>query len=283
MSTSPRIRVGFGGPAIALFAALLLSGLCGCKDHTTPGAGLVVADAGAAATTPDAATVDISQCAGCQLAPIPAWTFEGIYSDAKCTLPLGQITVPACTVVPALGAVSLTYVDEVGLRKANETATVTLLAQIPVEAPRYRKASDGKGCVRANEGATDITPASCAGQRACRDQSGGLTCATCRTFANGCPDFEETRLYGSVDDPGIKGKAATGSGGNVGRLGQCCAALATQAKALGSSPEGGMLLAAAAQCQVLVRQAGPTGNAPELGALRAAMAGRNIPAVCAGF
>jgi hypothetical protein len=34
---------------------------------------------------------------------------------------------------------------------------------------------------------------------------------------------------------------------------------------------------------VLVRAAGPSGTAPELGALRAALAGRNLPAVCAGF
>ena len=283
MNTSPRARVRSVGVASALAAAALLCGLGACKDQPQPGAGLVVADASTSAPAADAATVDISQCAGCQLAPIPAWTFEGVYGDAKCTDPLGQITVPACTVVPALGATSLTYVDAMGLRKANETANVTLLAQIAAEAPRYRKASDGKGCVRANEGATDITPTSCAAQRACRDESGGLTCATCRKLASGCPDYEATRLYASVDDPGIKGKPATGGGGNVGRLGQCCAALATQARALGASPEGGMLLAVAAQCQALVAQAGPTGNAPELGALRAALAGRNVPAVCAGF
>ena len=265
-----------------LAAIVVLSGLGGCKDQQPPGAGLVVVDA-STTSAPDAATVDISTCAGCQLSPIPAWTFEGVYSDAKCSEPLAQITVPACTVVPALGATSLTYVDADGLRKANETATVTLLAQIAAEAPRYRKASDGKTCVRANEGATDITPTSCAAQRACRDEGGGLTCTTCRKLASGCPDYEATRLYASLDDPGIKGKPAAGGGGNAARLGQCCAALAAQARALGASPEGGMLLAAAAQCQTLVAQAGPTGNAPELGALRAALAGRNLPAVCAGF
>ena len=186
---------------------------------------------------------------------------------------------PACTVVPALGAaVSLTYVDEAPPRKANETATVTLVDQVAAEAPHYRKTA--KGCVRANEGAVDITPTSCANAKVCRDQGGALTCTTCRTFANGCPDYEETRLYATIKDDK---KPATGGGGNLARLAQCCNALAAQARAMGPSPEAGMVLAAAAQCNVLVQQAGPNGNAPELGALRSALAGRNVPAICAGF
>lgn len=81
------------------------------------------------------------------------------------------------------------------------------------------------------------------------------------------------------------GKRATGPGvpTNVARLRQCCGQLRTQAKALGASPEAGMLLGAAAQCDVLANQAGPAGNAPELGALKAALAGRSIPPVCRGF
>jgi len=70
---------------------------------------------------------------------------------------------------------------------------------------------------------------------------------------------------------------------NVARLRQCCGQLRTQAKAMGASPEAGMLLGAAAQCDVLASQAGPSGTAPELGAIKAVLAGRNIPPVCAGF
>lgn len=279
--TSPRRSLLVPGhAATALLLGVVL--LAACKEKETPqGAGLVVAEAGAAAPA-EAGAVDINQCAGCQLAPIPAWTFEGIYRDAVCTEPLAQLTAPACAVLPALGSTSLTYVDEVGLRKANENATVTLAEQIPPEAARFRKA--GTKCVRANEGAVDVAPMSCANARACRDQSGALVCANCRTFANGCPDFEETRVYATITDPGLKaGGAKPGGGGNLARLGQCCAALGAEAKRLGASPEGGMLLSAAAQCQALVNAAGPNGNAPELGALRAALAGRNVPAVCAGF
>ncbi|MDB4937776.1 MAG: hypothetical protein JWP87_4748 [Labilithrix sp.] len=257
----------------------------GCNDKKPQGAGIVV-DAGSATPPPaEAGTVDVTQCAGCQLAPTPAWTFEGVYRDPQCTEPLAQLTAPACTVVPALGSTNLTYVDEVGLRKANENATVTLAEQIAPEALRYRKAGkDGKACVRANEGAVDVTPMGCANNRACRDQAGALTCTTCRTFASGCPDFEETRLYATINDPGLKtAKPSNAGGGNVARLAQCCAQLAAEGKRLGASPEGGMLVAAAAQCTQIVNAAGPNGTAPELGALRAALAGRNLPAVCAGF
>ncbi len=81
------------------------------------------------------------------------------------------------------------------------------------------------------------------------------------------------------------GKKATGPGvpTNVARLRQCCGQLRTQAKALGASPEAGMLLQAAAQCDVLANQAGPSGNAPELGILKTALAGRAIPPFCRGF
>lgn len=80
-------------------------------------------------------------------------------------------------------------------------------------------------------------------------------------------------------------KKATGPGvpTNVARLRQCCGQLRTQAKAMGASPEAGMLLGAAAQCDGLAAQAGPGANAPELGILKTALAGRNIPPICAGF
>ena len=271
---TPRL-LPFRHVASALGLLLLASA---CKEKPQP-TGIVTDAGGTVVATPEAGTaVDLSQCAGCQLAPIPAWTFEGIYKDATCTEPLAQLVTPACTVVPALGSVSLTYVDEIGTHKANETATVTLVDQVAAEAPRYRKAA--KGCVRANEGAVDITPTSCANAKVCRDQTGALTCTTCRTFANGCPDYEETRLYATINDPK---KPATGGGGNLARLQQCCQQLAVQGKALGASPEAGLLLSAAAQCTALVQAAGPNGNAPELGALRAILAGRNVPAICAGF
>jgi len=81
------------------------------------------------------------------------------------------------------------------------------------------------------------------------------------------------------------GKKATGPyvPTNVARLKQCCGQLRTQAKALGASPEAGMLMGAAAQCDALASQAGPSGTAPELGVIKQLLAGRNIPPVCAGF
>jgi hypothetical protein len=103
-------------------------------------------------------------------------------------------------------------------------------------------------------------------------------------LATGCADYEDVRLYATINDSGLKGAGGGGGGGgNVGRLGQCCAALASQAKTLGPSPEAGLLTQAAAQCQAMVAQAGPSGTAPELGVLRSLLAGRNLPAICAGF
>lgn len=70
---------------------------------------------------------------------------------------------------------------------------------------------------------------------------------------------------------------------NVARLKQCCNALAAEAKRMGSSPEAATLNTAAQTCSQMAAQAGPTGTAPELGALRGILAGRTIPAACAGF
>lgn len=90
---------------------------------------------------------------------------------------------------------------------------------------------------------------------------------------------------GADADAAEAGKKFTGTGvsTNVSRLRQCCGQLRTQAKAMGASPEAGFILGAAAQCDGLAAQAGPGANAPELGILKTALAGRNIPAICAGF
>lgn len=79
-------------------------------------------------------------------------------------------------------------------------------------------------------------------------------------------------------------KKATGPAvnANVARLKQCCSALGSQAKALGSSPEAAMLQSASVQCSALAAQAG-TGNAPELGALKAMLQGKTIPPICQGL
>ncbi len=269
-------------PLLFLVPALTFAVVPACKEKATeiPDAGLVMTapvDAGGTAQV-----TDTSQCPGCQLAAQQGWTFQGIYRDSACTEPLVQQVTPACAAVPALGPGSVTYNEDVGGRKAGETASVELTEQIPPTTPRFQKS--GTKCVPANEGAVDIAPLGCAGQKVCRDASGMLACGNCRTFANGCPDFEESRIYAAVNDPQIK-KAAGGGGGsgNLARLRQCCAALAAEAKRLGSSPEAGMINSAAQQCNTLVAAAGPSGNAPELGALKTLLAGRNIPAICAGF
>ncbi|MBX3204818.1 MAG: hypothetical protein KF764_07105 [Labilithrix sp.] len=264
---------------LSALAALVTVSACKEKPVEIPDA------AGLVAPTPTetaAPLADLSQCVGCQLTAQQTWTFQGIFRDEACTDPLVQQAPSACAAVPALGTASVTYVEEVGGRKAGEVANVELTEQIAPTATRFRKS--GTKCVRADESAVDLTPFGCAGQKVCRDASGTLACAGCRTFPNGCPDFEESRIYAAVNDPSIKKVAGGGGGGgNLARLRQCCAALAAEAKRLGSSPEAGMLNSAAAQCTALVTAAGPNGTAPELGAIRTALAGRNVPAICAGF
>lgn len=64
---------------------------------------------------------------------------------------------------------------------------------------------------------------------------------------------------------------------NVLRIRQCCNAISAQAK---GSPE---LTAAAASCNALANQAASTGNAPEFAVVRGLLAGRTLPAACAGL
>lgn len=254
--------------------------LIACKPDKQ-GAGMVVEGGAASAAVPSAApvataAVDPGQCQGCAMAVTPTWTFEGIYSDAQCNEPLAQAPHPACAAITAMGKTTFTYVDAVGLRKAGENATINLAAEVAPNAARFRKA--GNTCVKANEAATPLTPAGCAGKKVCRDAAGALTCdpGACRTLNNGCPNYEETRMYATIDDPGLKAKG----GGGGGNLAACCAAIVAEAKRLGPSPEAGLLMSAAATCQALAAQAGPSGTAPELGALRAALAGRQVPPIC---
>jgi hypothetical protein len=263
--------------AVALAVPVLLAAAT-CKPNEPAPAGRV--DAAIVATPADAGAVDLTQCGGCQLAPQAGWTFEGIYRDDKCTEPLAQAVTAACSVVAALGSTSITYVDEIQARKAGSTATVTLVEAIAPVAARFRKA--GATCVRANEAATDVTPAGCIGSRVCRDGAGALTCTGCRTLANGCPDFQETRTYASINDPELRGAKGGGGGGGdaLAKLRQCCDALANEAKRQNNAPE---LLAASAQCRAIVAAAGPSGTAPELATVRTMLAGRNLPAACAGL
>ena len=129
------------GP-VCLVTFALLVGCSGDKDKNQ-GAGLV-ADASAPVAHVDAGEpVDINKCTGCALAAQATWTFEGIYRDDGCTEPVAQLVAPACAGLPQPGPASLTYVDEVGGRKAGETANVTIGEQIAPAANRFRKTGKG--------------------------------------------------------------------------------------------------------------------------------------------
>jgi len=84
-------------------------------------------------------------------------------------------------------------------------------------------------------------------------------------------------------DAGKKPVTGAPYNANVANIRRCCAAITTQAKGLGASPEAATLLTVAAQCNAAAGALGSNPNAPELAMLKAALAGKNIPAVCAGL
>lgn len=256
--------IGLG--ASSLFAATLL----GCSREVAPVSWF---DAGPA-PTPSAA-VDLSQCRGCQLLPQLTWSFSGIYRDSSCTVPLAQALVPACAPVPALGSASLVYVDEIGSRKSNDSAQVTLTEAVAPDAVRFRKVASG--CVSANEVATNVAP-TCTGSKVCRNATGGLVCDGCRTFADGCPEYEDTRAYAAFEDPDLNATKPSGGGSSSG-LRACCNALTSEGKRLGASPEGGLLLQAAAQCNGIAAQGA---KGVEFAAIKSMLGGR-LPSLCSGL
>lgn len=105
------------------------------------------------------------------------------------------------------------------------------------------------------------------------------------------PEEASTGLVEMVEDAGVDADAdaakpkftGTPVNTNVARLKQCCNQLNTEATRLGNAPEAAMLKSAAAQCNTIATQVGPGGNAPELNVLRGMLAGRTLPAACAGF
>jgi hypothetical protein len=82
--------------------------------------------------------------------------------------------------------------------------------------------------------------------------------------------------------PAPTGHGGGGGSGNQYRIKQCCAAMRKQAAGMGASPEANILLGVAAQCDLVAQQA-VGGTAPEFGVLRQMLAGRTLPAACAGF
>ncbi len=92
------------------------------------------------------------------------------------------------------------------------------------------------------------------------------------------PDAE----VAAVDAGPVK-HAGTGVGGNAARIKQCCAAIRHDAKGMGSSPEGNILIGIATQCDMAAAQSGASGTAPEMAVVRNMLRGKNLPALCAGL
>ncbi|HEX7600408.1 MAG TPA: hypothetical protein VF316_02340 [Polyangiaceae bacterium] len=69
------------------------------------------------------------------------------------------------------------------------------------------------------------------------------------------------------------------------RIRQCCNAIRTQAKSLGTSPEAAQMVQAAAMCDGVSMAVTSTGagQAPEFAPVRQMLAGKSIPPICQGL
>ena len=67
---------------------------------------------------------------------------------------------------------------------------------------------------------------------------------------------------------------------NQSKLAACCAAMRSQAKQMGQSPEAFQLNAAAVQCDLFVKQVGPQGTAPEFAQVRQLLTSVKLPSAC---
>ncbi len=262
--------------AAGLAAGIAVPLLAGCPEKPTP-----TVEAGLVATTPEAAAPATGTCLPCSASGPTGWSFYRQFADAQCTKPIAQAMFDACADVNVPAQLDVTYGDPWKTKRYGERSTADKLEEIPANAGVYRLIEGGQ-CVPADTAAVKLVPAGCAGKKVCRNDAGELVCDGCRTLPNGCPAYEAALARVAFAD---KGAAPSGpaTNTNVARLKQCCNQLAIQAKAMPNSPEGGLFQQAAAQCNAMASALGPNANAPELGAIKTLLAGRNIPAVCAGF
>lgn len=260
---------------VSLGVAISIAACTSKPDNTVEG-GIVMTTADAAAPT---GTGALPTCLPCSAAAPAGWAFYNQYSDAQCKTPVAQAVFESCADVNVPAQIDVTFGDSLGARKAGQKAQVNKGADIAGNVGVYRKNNEG-ACVAADVSAVKIAPAGCTGKKVCRNAAGELVCDGCATLSTGCPAYEQSLVRVAFED---KGAPAGTGGGNAARLKQCCNQLAIQAKAMPNSPEGGLFQQAAAQCNAMAASLGPNANAPELGAIKTLLAGRNIPAVCAGF
>lgn len=101
-----------------------------------------------------------------------------------------------------------------------------------------------------------------------------------------------TQLVAMEEDAGAQADADAEAGPvfrgpavnpNVARVKACCTALANQGKSQANTPEGAMVMSAAAQCSAAAAHLAPNGTAPELATMRQLLAGKQIPPICQGL
>lgn len=107
------------------------------------------------------------------------------------------------------------------------------------------------------------------------------------------PTPSETALAPLVEDSGPEdtgvdtGVKPTGTGLNANqyRVKQCCNAIRSQGKSLGTAPEAANFTNAAAMCDQLVGVVGPSsqGQVPELAPVKTMLQGKTLPPLCQGL
>lgn len=258
---------------VVVVVALIVG--CNSRNDGTPDAGIVMTTAEASTPSQPAQT-----CLPCTGTPPSGWAFYNQFADVQCKQPIAQAVFEGCADINVPAQIDVTFGDALGARKAGTKAPMNKTADVAGNAGVYRKNNEG-ACVAADVGGVKLAPAGCTGKKVCRNAAGELVCDGCATLSTGCPAYDSSLVRVVFEDKGATG--GTGGNTNVARLKQCCNQLAIQAKAMPNSPEGGLFAQAAAQCNATAASLGPNANAPELGALKTLLAGRNLPAVCAGF
>jgi len=259
----------------ALFAATTTAFvLLACSNKPSGGV-----DAAAIVQPPPTQTAaPTGTCLPCSANAPTTWIFTRQFADATCKKPIAHAAFDACADFNVPAQINVSFGDTLGPRRAGQSAQVNKTEDVAPNAGVYRINSDNQ-CVPADTAALKLVPAGCAGKKVCRNDAGDLVCDGCRTLSTGCPAYEQALARVVFEDKGAGGGGG-GGGGNAERLRQCCNALKAQAKQMGNPPEFG---AAIQTCDSMVAALGPNGNAPELGAIKNMLAGKTVPAICAGF
>jgi hypothetical protein len=112
------------------------------------------------------------------------------------------------------------------------------------------------------------------------EEAGPPPPASVPTMTELAPLVEEAGVGDAAPEAAPKKYTGPAVNQNQSRIAQCCNAMRTQAKTMGSSPEAFQLNAGAAYCDNVAKQVGPAGSAPEFAQIRAMLKSVKLPSAC---